>query len=86
MGILNLDEEVSLRVKFEGVEYSVRQANIGEVQAFNKLLNKKNSDEFELTLDLINTIGMPKEIAQTLNAGQFKKLVDFITGKDEKKS
>lgn len=86
MGILNLDEDVSLKVKFKGVSYDVRQANIGEIQAFSKLLEEKDADEFDLTLELIDKIGMPKDIARTLTADQYQKLVSFVTGKDEKKS
>jgi hypothetical protein len=86
MSLLNLDSDNALKIIFKGVEYNVRQASIGEVHSFNKKLKEENADEFDLTIELIEKIGVPKEISMEMSSSQFQSLVSFIIGKDEKKS
>jgi hypothetical protein len=82
---LDLGSNVQVNVKVMGGEYKMRVPTVKEAREFQKKSEDKKADQTEVLLDLLSDLGMPKEVAESLDVVQIRKLSDGLLSVSEKK-
>ena len=74
------------KIDVGGVVYQLRKPNVGDQRLFAKI---KNMDEVEVVDEMISwldSMGLPKEIAEQIAVEDLKPLFEEIFKEEEKKS
>jgi len=77
---LNLNKSPVLNIKCDGKIYEMRKPSMGQAIAFQEALgsDKKGSGALKAMLDLIDGLGLPKEVAENLDVDQMEALISVL--------
>lgn len=80
---IDLGDDVVFKVKYGGKEYELREPTVSEVSKFKEMGEAEGKD---FVLNMLEKLGMPREVAQDMPMSKLKKLVDgIVNGLTEKK-
>lgn len=77
---LNLSRKI-IKVKFEGETYSVRAPSNAELRKF---VEDGEGDDLEKSINLLDKLGLPKEISWELDPESLQQVIEAITPQAKK--
>jgi len=86
MNEINLDVVNTVRFKLGGNSIDVSKPNYGQSRAFREKLQDKSIGEEDAMIDLLQELGMSKEILLSFNDEQIKMVVSAVFPETEKKT
>jgi len=72
-------ESRSLEVKFNSVVYKINFPTVTEIQNF--VAESKEKNDFDATLNLLERLGLSKDISGTMEVGHLEAIIGELTKK-----
>lgn len=82
---LDLGSKVRFNVKYDGQSYSLTAPTVLQAQTFQKWMSDKPGNEVECFLQLVDKLGLPRDVAESMDLNQLKLLSEKLLGMNEKK-
>lgn len=81
--VIDLGNELIVKVKYAGSEYSLREPSVAEIDAFRS--KDADKDGAAVLIAFLTELGMPNEVVKKMGMSKAKQLVDglmeFLTKK-----
>ena len=82
---LDLGEKAVCNVKVGGKEYKMSAPTVKQSEVYQAKLSKKKDGEMSAFIDLLEDLGLPRNISENLDVVQVRKLSEGLLGLVEKK-
>ena len=73
-----------LKINIDGVVYIVSFPTMGKFKVFRDDMEKDGADDFDLTMSLLDSLGLPKDAAMELEPSHLELIMEEFSG--QKKS
>jgi 6-phosphogluconate dehydrogenase (decarboxylating) len=70
----------TLKVIVDDVSHMVKFPSLGELDQYRKEIKKEGADETDTLFNFLETLGLKKEVALSLEAGDVTEIVNIISG------
>lgn len=78
MHLIDLGEDLAIKVKYKGREIDLREPTLKEMESFNSLSKDAESDSVEFISTFLCQLGAPDDFAKTLGISKAKRLLEEI--------
>lgn len=85
MSTIDLGDEEFADVKVFGEQYRVRMPSVAEAMAIESRIKKAPDSAVDLYAEIMDELGLPKDVYKRLNGRQMKKLTAGLLEFTEKK-
>lgn len=82
---LDLGSKAVCNVKVGGKEYKMSAPTVKQSENYQKSLSKSKGGEMNAFIDLLDELGLPREVSENLDVVQVRKLSEGLLGLVEKK-
>ena len=84
---ISLDSTPSIKAKFAGQVYNIKEPTVLQVQEFQEKAKSEENGQpsFEQTMEFLSNLGLPKDVLHKLTISKLNELTSVITGQLEKK-
>jgi len=82
---LDLGEKAVCNVKVGGKEYKMNAPTVKQSESYQKNMAKKKDGEMTAFIDLLDELGLPREVSENLDVVQVRRLSEGLLGLVEKK-
>ena len=82
---LDLGQKAVCNVKVGGKEYKMTAPTVKQTEEYQLGLKKSKGGEMSAFIDFLDTLGLPRAVAENLDHVQVRKLSDGLLGLVEKK-
>ncbi len=83
--MIDLGQANEMEVKWAGVVYKLREPSAKEMNAYQKQIKADEENSLDLLIQFVSSLGLPKEIAETLSAAKLNQLVEGLVEEMAKK-
>lgn len=77
---IDLGEEITFKVKYKGVEYSLVEPTVAQIEKL-----RKSEDRDGFLVDFLNELGLPKDVVSGMGMSKATTLLESITNLVSKK-
>lgn len=84
--MLEINKRV-LEVKIDGVVYKLKYPTVLQLKQLSeaaKSLESNKTEELELLISLLETLGLPKAVSYELEPEAFQKIIEILSGAQKK--
>ena len=83
---LNLDSQAKIKATFQGQSYEIKEPTLEQQTKFeNAMKGVDESKSLDCTLDYLQELGLPKQVAVKVGLSKLKVLLTTLTGEFGKK-
>ena len=83
--MFELKQKEKIKVSIYGKEYGLRRPTVKDADLLANLSDgKSDKEKLDLTISLLDNLGLPKAVCETVEIDSFKDLVEYIFGSVKK--
>ena len=82
---IDLGNTTVYKIKMNGEEHIVNAPSVFQAKSFQEKMKASSGKEFEVFLEFVSELGLPKSSCEKLDVVQLKKLSDGLLSAPEKK-
>jgi hypothetical protein len=84
--MIKVDSALVLEFEINGAAYRIDEPSVKQVRDFINKSKASDKDDFEITIDFIVNLGLPKDVANSLTPRQLKTILNSLVSElSEKK-
>lgn len=84
--MIDLGHSSEIEVKWAGEVYKLREPSAREMNFYQKKMKLDGADHIELLVDFVSSLGMPKEVCESLPAAKLNVLIESLVSEITKKN